>query len=309
MIQSHRPLGITTMKKNASVPGLLSALGAYLIWGFSVILFKQLKAVPPFEILMHRMIWSFILLIALVLIFKRRRAMGLALKSFRTLRVLLVSTLLVGSNWGIFIWAVNNDHILDASLGYFTCPLVNIMLGAVILHERLRRLQRAAVFLAAAAVLYLALHYGTFPWVALMLAVSFGFYGLLRKTAPVEALEGLTVETLLMCLPAAGYLLWLDRHDTGAFLHISSQTDLLLMVTALVTAVPLLLFTFGARRLNLATIGILQYIAPSCNFLLAVFYYHEPFATAQLYTFCAIWLALGIYSYDAALQVRGMKRI
>jgi chloramphenicol-sensitive protein RarD len=297
------------MKANSSLPGLLSALGAYLIWGFSVILFKQLKAVPPFEILMHRMIWSFFLLIALVLIFKRRRAMGLALKSFRTLRVLLVSTLLVGCNWGIFIWAVNNDHILDASLGYFICPLVNIVLGAVILHERLRRLQRAAVFLAAAAVLYLTLHYGTFPWVALMLAVSFGFYGLLRKTAPVEALEGLTVETLLMFLPAAGYLLWLDRHGTGAFLHVNGPTDLLLTATALVTAVPLLLFTFGARRLSLATIGILQYIAPSCNFLLAVFYYHEPFTSAQLYTFCAIWMALGIYSYDAVLQVRRMQRI
>lgn len=297
------------MKNNSSVPGLLSALGAYLIWGFSVILFKQLKAVPPFEILMHRMIWSFILLIALVLVFKRRRAMSQALKSFRTLRVLLVSTLLVSCNWGIFIWAVNSDHILDASLGYFICPLVNIVLGAVILHERLRRLQRAAVFLAAAAVLYLTLSYGNFPWVALVLAISFGFYGLLRKTAPVEALEGLTVETLLMCLPAAGYLLWLDRHGTGAFLHVNSLTDLLLMATALVTAVPLLLFTFGARRLNLATIGILQYIAPSCNFLLAVFYYREPFVSAQLYTFSAIWLALAIYSYDAVLQARRMQRI
>ena len=297
------------MQIKSSILGLASALSAYLIWGFSVIFFRQLKAVPPFEILMHRMIWSFALLIAMVLILKRRREFAQALKSFRTLRILLVSTLLVGCNWGIFIWAINSDHILDASLGYFICPLVSILLGSLILHERLRLLQWAAVFLAAGAVVYLTVYVGTFPWVALLLAMTFGFYGLLRKTAPVEALEGLTVETLLLCLPATGYLLWLDRNGAGAFLRIDRSTDLLLMGTALVTAVPLLLFNIGARRLNLATIGILQYIAPSCTFLLAVFFYHEPFASAQLYTFSAIWLALALYSCDAVRHIRRLQRI
>ena len=287
------------MNSHSSLSGLFGALAAYLIWGLSPIYFKALHAVPPFQILMHRMIWSFVLLLPMLLLFGRGRAFMAVLRTPRTLLVLTVTTLLVGFNWFLYIWAINNDHILQTSLGYFTCPLVSVFLGAVFLRERLRRLQIAAVVLAAGAVLVLTVRQGEFPWVALSLAVSFAVYGLLRKTAAVEALEGLTMETLLMCLPAVVYLIWLAWRGEGAFGHSSASVDLLLVGTALVTAIPLLLFNFGARRLHLTTVGFLQYLAPSCTFLLAVFVYHETFAPVQGWTFAAIWTALALFSLDA----------
>ncbi|MFO7785581.1 MAG: EamA family transporter RarD [Thermodesulfobacteriota bacterium] len=292
-----------------SVGGLISALSAYMIWGFTPIYFKTLKEVPPFEILMHRMVWSFILLLMLVWIFRRTQTFLTALKNLRTMGILLGTTLIVGLNWFLFIWAINNNRILDASLGYFICPLVNVILGALILRERLRHLQWAAVLFAAASVFYLTLTLGAFPWVSLTLAFSFGFYGLIRKTAPVEALEGLAIETLLMFIPAVLYLWWLDGHADGTFLRVSGHINLLLMGTALATAVPLLLFNLGARRLHLATIGFLQYIAPSCTFVLAVFIYHEPFSTAKALAFAVIWAALGLYSYDTVIHYRTLHRV
>jgi chloramphenicol-sensitive protein RarD len=285
--------------------GLGCAVPAYLIWGLSPIYFKALIQVPPFEILMHRMIWSFLFLIPLVMVLNsHRRAFGAIFRAPKTLLILLGSTLLVGFNWFLFIWAINNDHILQTSLGYYINPLLNVLLGTIFLGERQRPLQMVAVILAAAAVLYLTVQQGRFPWVALALAFSFSFYGLLRKVAPVGALEGLTVETLLLSCPALIYLLWLDRLGGGAFLHLGGRTDLLLAGTALVTAVPLLLFTMGARRLNLTTIGFLQYIAPSCTFLLAVFHYGEAFARTQLFTFATIWIALVIFTIDALVYYR-----
>ncbi len=295
------------MKSHSPLGGLFGALAAYLIWGLSPIYFKALHAVPSFQILMHRMIWSFALLLPLLLIFGRGRAFMAVLRTPRTLLVLTVTTLLVSFNWFLYIWAINNDHILQTSLGYFTCPLVSVFLGAVFLGERLRRLQIAAVVLAAGAVLVLTVRQGEFPWVALSLAVSFAVYGLLRKTAAVEALEGLTLETLLMCLPAAVYLIRLEGDGAGAFNHLGPSIDLLLVGTALVTAIPLLLFNFGARRLHLTTIGFLQYLAPSCTFLLAVFVYHEHFAPVQGWTFAAIWTALGLFSVDAVKHYPRLK--
>lgn len=292
-----------------SYGGLISALLAYLIWGITPVYFKLLKAVPPFEILMHRMVWSFVLLLALVVVFRRSAYFLAALKSPRIMGTLLGTTLIVGLNWFLFIWAINNDRILDASLGYFICPLVSVMLGWLVLREHLRRLQWAAVLGAAAAVLYMTLTLGAFPWVSLALAFSFGFYGLIRKTAPVEALEGLTIETLLMFLPAVLCLWWMDGHADGAFMRKGIETDLLLMGTALATAIPLLLFNLGARRLHLATIGFLQYVAPSCTFLLAVFIYQEPFSWSKALTFVVIWAALGLYSYDALMSYRAVLRM
>lgn len=292
------------MQKEPSFSGLICAVTAYFIWGFSPLYFKTLKVAQPLEILMHRIIWSFVLLFVLLFIYKRMNAFMTILKNRRVLTTLVVTTLLVGMNWFLFIWSVNNDRILDASLGYYICPLVNILLGAVILRERLNRLQLVAVGLAAAAVAYLTIGYGAFPWVALALAFSFGFYSLIRKTAPVDALEGLTVETLLLLLPAVAYLFWLDLRGDGAMLHVDRRIDLLLMGTALVTAVPLLLFNMGARKLHLSTIGFLQYIAPSCTFLLAVFVYREPFSAVQGWTFAAIWTALALYCVDALKHYR-----
>lgn len=287
------------MQNQSSPTGLLSALGAYIIWGLSPIYFKALHTVTPFQILMHRIVWSFALLLALLVMLGRGPAFMRILRTPRTLAVLVVTTLLVSFNWFLYIWAISNEHILQASLGYYICPLVNVLLGCVFLRERLQRLQVAALVLAACAVLVLTVRLGEFPWVALFLAVSFGLYGLLRKTAEAEALEGLTMETLILCLPALACLFWLGGRGDGAFGNLGAAFDLLLAGTALVTAVPLLLFTFGARRLHLTTIGFLQYLAPSISFILAVFVYNEPFSAVQGWAFAAIWAALALFSLDA----------
>jgi chloramphenicol-sensitive protein RarD len=226
------------------------------------------------------------------------------LKNWRTLGVLVATTLLVGCNWFVFIWAINNGLILQTSLGYYINPLVNVLLAMVFLGERLRRLQIIAVLLALAGVTYLTFSLGQFPWVALSLAFSFAFYGLIHKVAPVQSIEGLSIETMLLFIPAASYLFYLDLGGGGAIFRVDRYIDLLLMATALVTAVPLLLFTAGARRLTFITIGFMQYLAPSCTFLLAVFLYQEPFSLAQAITFILIWTALALFSMDAVITWR-----
>lgn len=284
------------------------AAGAFLIWGLSPVYWKALGAVPAFEILTHRIVWSFLFLLPLLAGGERRRAFGRALREGRTLRVLLFSTLVVGGNWFLYIWAIQAEHVLQTSLGYYITPLVNVLLGVVFLKERLRRPQVLALGLAALGVVYLTLGYGQFPWISLVLAVSFGVYGLVRKVAPVGPVVGLAVETLLLSLPAAAYLVHLDRAGLGAFGRLGATPSLLLVGSALVTAFPLLLFTQGARLLHLSTIGFLQYIAPSCTFLLAVFVFREPVAPAQLVTFGLIWTALAIYSWDSLVFLRRHRR-
>jgi chloramphenicol-sensitive protein RarD len=290
-----------------SPQGVILAASAFLIWGLSPIYWKALAGVPAFEILMHRMIWSFVFLAPLVLLQGHLKDLIGALTSGRTLSILFLTTLIVGGNWFLYIWAINSDHILQTSLGYYITPLVNVLLGVVFLKERLRRLQLVAVGLAAVGVTYLTLSYGQFPWVALALAFSFGFYGLIRKVASVGPLVGLTVETLLLSIPASTYLLYLDHTGRGAFLHAGTTISLMLMGAALMTGLPLLLFTMGTKLLRLATVGFLQYIAPSCTFLLAVFIYHEPLVPAQLCTFGLIWTALAIYSYDSVKVYKNNK--
>ncbi len=284
--------------------GVAYAGSAFLIWGLSPIYWKALVAVPAFEILMHRMIWSFLFLTPLVLLQGQRHELARAITTRSTLAVLLVTTLLVGGNWFLFIWAINGGHILQTSLGYYINPLVNVLLGVIFLGERLRGLQSAALALAFAGVLYLTVSYGQFPWVSLALAFSFGFYALIRKVAPVSPLVGLTVETLLLSVPALAYLVYLDRMGAGAFLRAGGATSLLLAGAALVTGLPLLLFTHGTKRLHLTTIGFLQYIAPSCTFLLAILVYGEPLHTSQLATFLLICSALALYSWDAVRHYR-----
>ena len=283
--------------------GFISAVSAFLIWGLSPIFYKSLRHVPPFEILMHRMVWSFLFLLPVLI---TAQALEIVCLAFSGTGKATAQCFSVPPFWwhatGLsIIWAINNNHILQASLGYYINPLVNVLLAMLFLGERLRRLQIIAVLLALAGVLCLTLSTEKFPWVALTLAVTFAFYGLVRKTIPAEALEGLSIETLLLFIPAAGYLLYLGHLGNGAFFSIRWQTDLLLMASALVTAVPLLLFTTGARRLSFITIGFLQYLAPSCTFLLAVFIYGEPFSTAQAVTFCLTWTALAIFSVDAMI--------
>jgi chloramphenicol-sensitive protein RarD len=227
-----------------------------------------------------------------------------AVKNRRTLMILFPTTMLLGFNWFIYIWSVNNEHILQASLGYFINPLVNVLLGMIFLGERLRILQAVALGLAVVGVLYLTFHYGEFPWIALSLAFAFGFYGLIRKVAPVSSLVGLSIEMLFFFVPALAYIVFLDSKGTGALFHMSTKIDIFLIGTAFLTAFPLLIFTLGTRRLNLSTVGFLQYIAPSCMFLLGVFLYNEPLSSAHMLTFVLIWTALCLYSADSAMHYR-----
>ncbi|MFC1828153.1 EamA family transporter RarD [Thermodesulfobacteriota bacterium] len=287
-----------------SLSGVACAAAAFLIWGISPIYWKVLHNIPALEIIMHRVIWSFLFLIMLLVFQKQWPELTAALKNPRTLLTLIPTTLFVGFNWFIYIWAVNNDHILQASLGYYINPLVNVFLGMVFLGERMRPLQTIALMLAGSGVLYLTFHYGEFPWIALSLAFAFGFYGLIRKTAAVSSLAGLSVEMCLLSFPALAYIVYLDIQGTGALFSISIKIDLFLMGAALLTAVPLLLFTLGTRRLRLSTVGFLQYIAPTCMFLLGAFFYHEPLHRAQITTFALIWVALCIYSADSVMYYR-----
>ena len=248
---------------------------------------------------MHRIVWSFAFLVPLVILQRRWKEFTSARKNRRTLLILLSTAIFVSCNWLLYVWAVNNDHLLQASLGYYINPLVNVVFGMVFLRERLRPPQILAVLLAAAGVLYLTVFYGVFPWIAITLALTFGFYGLIRKVAPVSSLVGLTVETMLLSFPALIYLAYLDTRGLGSIFRVSPVMDLLLMGASLITAVPLLLFTLGARRILLSTLGLMQYIAPSGMFLLAIFVFHEPFSMAQVWTFVFIWAALAIYTTDS----------
>jgi len=291
--------------RSDTVFGVVYAASAFFIWGISPIYWKALRAVPAFEIILHRIVWSFFFLVPVILVMRRWKDFVDALKNYRILLILLFTALIISGNWLLYIWAVNHDHLLQASLGYYISPLVNVVLGMIFLKERLRPTQILAVLLAAAGVLYLTIYYGEFPWIALTLAVSFGLYGLIRKTAPVGSLAGLTVETLLVSIPALVYLFYLDSQGAGTIFRVSLKLDLLLMGCALATAIPLLFFTLGARRLYLSTVGLLQYIAPTCMFLMAVLLFHEPFVKAQVVTFIFIWTALAIYSTDS---IRYYKR-
>ena len=288
-----------------STAGVVYAGLAFLIWGLSPAYWKALGAVGALEIIAHRVIWSFAFLLPMVFLMKQRHEFAAALKNRRTFLVLACTAVLIGANWLLYVWAVNNNQLLQGSLGYYINPLVNVVLGMVFLKERLRRPQIAAVLLAAAGVVYLTVSYGVFPWISLTLAMLFGCYGLIRKVASVGSLVGLAVETMLLSLAALPYLFYLAAGNAGFLFRVGIKMDLLLMGTSLVTAVPLLLFTLSARRINLSTVGLMQYIAPSGMFLLAVLAYHEPFARAQVWTFLMIWIALAIYSTDSIINRLG----
>lgn len=270
----------------------------------SPLFWKVLAGVPAFELLMHRVVWSFLFLAVLLIVQGRWDRFLAAMTHRRTLLTLFVTTFFVSCNWFIYIWAVNNGYVLQASLGYYINPLVNVFLGMVILRERLRLFQILAVMLGGIGVLYLTVSYGVFPWISLTLAFSFGLYGLLRKIAPVGSLEGLCVETLILTVPALAYLMAIGSNGSGAFMAVSLKTDLFLAGTALLTGFPLLLFNLGAKRLALSTLGFLQYLAPSSMFVLAIFVFHEPISKAQMLSFGFVWTALCIYSIDTALHYR-----
>lgn len=280
-------------------PGILLALGAYAIWGMFPIYFKSLHEIPPFEILLYRMIFS-LLFLACVLAVRRQWAwIGPVLRQPKVLLGFTASALLLSSNWFLYIWSVDHDRVIDASLGYFMTPLVNVLLGAVVLRERLRPLQWAAVAMAAIGVLWLTWQAGHPPWVSLLLGITFGGYGLLRKTAALGALEGLSLETAVLFPLALISLFFISAQGAHGFADASPLTQTLMVLSGPITAVPLLLFAAGARRVPLSTMGLLQYLTPTLQLLVGIWLYNEPFGGARLIGFAAIWVALGLYTVDS----------
>ena len=286
--------------------GAISAAAAFLIWGLSPLYWKLLQQVSPVELLAHRVLWSMVLLALWNTLAHRWRSILAAIRVRANVLALLASTICIANNWFIFIWAVNTDRVLHVSFGYYINPLVSVLLGFVILRERLNRSQAVAVILAVMGVAALTVHAGRLPWISLALALSFGFYGLLRKTMQVDAVTGLSVETMILAPLALAFLVVRFRGEDSTFAT-SLPTDLLLITAGVVTTIPLLLFTRAARRLPLSTLGVLQYIAPSCHFLLGVALYGEPFTLGHAIAFPCIWIALGIYTFDLRQRLRAVS--
>ena len=288
--------------------GVLFAIAAYTMWGVAPVYFKALMHIPAAEILMHRVVWSVLVLLILLFVIRRFGKVLVALRSPRVVLTLFVAGLLLAGNWLLFIWSVNNDHLLEASLGYFINPLINVFLGRLFLGERLRSMQKVAVGLAILGVALLVVSYGQLPWIALTLACSFSVYGLLRKQVKVDSMPGLFIETTMM-LPAAIIYWVFFAQATSNFADNNTATNLLLMFAGIVTTAPLLCFTAAARRIKYSTLGMIQYIGPSMMFALAIAVYHEPLSQSRLVTFVMVWLALALFTYDSVASYRKNKRL
>ena len=291
-------------EKNAHNNGVIYAASAFVVWGIVPIFWKFMAHVPAVEIVMHRIVWTLLFAGVTIWALDKWPLLKTALTTRRTLQALTMSAFLIGVNWGLFIWAVNVGRIAETSLGYYINPLVNFLLGTLLLGERLTRLQLLAVALATAGVLNQTIAVGVVPWVSLTLAVSFGFYGLIRKQVPVESIVGLTVEAIVLTPIALVYLVYLSVTGSGMFLASDRVTDALLVLAGPITAMPLLLFAAGVRRVKLSTIGFLQYIAPSIALVIAVVMYDEPFTPAHAVTFGFIWAALALISWEAFRRER-----
>ncbi|MBE4586762.1 EamA family transporter [Vibrio navarrensis] len=299
---------MTVEEQQRARQGVLLAIGAYTMWGIAPIYFKSISSVSALEILSHRVVWSFFLLAALLHFGRNWRAVSAVITNKNKMLYLLSTAILVGVNWLIFIWAVNANHMLDASLGYYINPLFNVLLGMIFLGERLRKLQWFAVALAACGVLVQLVMFGSVPVVAMVLAMSFGVYGLLRKKVSVDAQTGLFIETLVMLPAAAIYLLFIASTPTSNLLDNPASLNILLVAAGIVTTLPLLCFTGAATRLKLSTLGFFQYIGPSLMFLLAVLIYGEAFTSDKAITFAFIWGALVLFSFDGLRNNRNVRR-
>jgi chloramphenicol-sensitive protein RarD len=283
--------------------GMLYAAGAFLSWGLFPLYFHAIKHVPASEILAHRMAWSLVFLMLMLLVRRQWKWLPEVLGKPKVVGSFLASAFLLSANWFVYIWAVNNGHVVDASLGYFINPLVNVLLGMLVLKEKLRRGQWLAIGVAATGVAWLTWQAGQVPYIALVLALSFGAYGLLRKTAALAALEGLSFETLILFPLAAAYLGWLVYSGQSVFVNAESDsTRWLLAAAGPTTAIPLLLFAAGARRIPMSVLGMLQYMSPSLQMLLGVWVFHEAFSPSRLVGFLFIWSALAIYMVEGWLR-------
>jgi chloramphenicol-sensitive protein RarD len=284
--------------------GLLATIGAFVLWGLFPLYWHELRAIPSLEIASHRVVWCGVLVVGYLLIRGGTVWLRAIFAGRRLPALLAASSLLISVNWVLYIWAVNNGHVVESSLGYFINPLVNVLLGVLVLRERLNSAQWTAVGIAAVGVVWLTWQAGAPPWIALALAVSFGTYGLIRKVAAVESVPGLGVESLFLFLPALAYLVWLESTGLGSFGQVSRYEESLLIVGGFVTALPLIWFAYGARRIAYSLVGIVQYIAPTIQFLLGVTVFGEPFTSAQAVGFACIWAALGIYAADGLRRSR-----
>jgi chloramphenicol-sensitive protein RarD len=286
---------------------LIAGIAAFTTWGLIPVYWKLLRKIPASEILAHRFVWTSLFLIGLLTWKRRWPEVNATLRSRRATLFCLSSGSAVALNWFFFIYAVNIGHVVETSLGYFMTPLMNVLFGAIFLRERLTRLQVLSVLLASAAVIYLTFGYGQFPWIALALCTSFGLYGLLRKQSGTAAIPGLFVETALLVPVAIAYLILLETRGDLNFDQGGILFSLLLISTGIVTAVPLFWFGYAARHLRLTTIGFLQYLSPTGSFFLGVFLYHEPFTRSHLITFGLIWVALGIFTFEAVTRWRSVR--
>ncbi len=287
--------------------GLFAALTAFLIWGLLPLYLRPLAQVPALQITAHRVVESCLLVFLYLAAKGQLGAVRAALADPRTRLRLVGSTLMISVNWLVYVWAVGNGHVVDASLGYFINPLVSVLMGVALLSERLGRVQWLAVAIAACGVAYLTWATGRVPWIALVLALTFGTYGLIRKIVAVESVPGLAVETLLLFPLALGWLLWCEWQGTGAFGQQGRAVDALLVGSGIVTATPLALFAFGARRIRLSTVGLLQYLGPTLQFLTGVLVFREPFPHTRLIGFAIIWSALAVYVGDSLWRRRGAR--
>jgi chloramphenicol-sensitive protein RarD len=288
--------------------GVIQAVLAYSIWGFMPVFFKLFGDVPPLEIVSHRVIWCAPLLIAILVLRREIANLANALRNPKTLRLLLLSSVLIAVNWGVYIFAVASDHVIAASLGYFLNPLFNILLGYLLFSERLSRIQLCAVAIATIGVVILATGALSTLWISVTLGLSFSLYGAVRKTAPVESLPGLSAETMILAPFAIGYAIWIANTGPGIGWGSSAGMNATLMCGAIITAVPLLLFGSAARKIGYSTIGFIQYIGPSIQFLFAIFVYHEPMNAQQIICFGLIWSALALFTWDAVSRFQSASK-
>ncbi len=295
------------METNKHNVGILYAIGAYACWGLFPIFWKQLDHIPILEIVMQRMVWSYLLIIGLIVVMGQFRPFISYLKQPQLLARLFIASLLMSLNWAVFIWAVNDGQVVESSLGYFINPLFSVLLGVVFFSERLRAVQSLAVFIAFIGVASLVINHGKLPMVSLALAITFSLYGVIKKTVSVPATHGMAIETLFMFVPAVGYVFYLSNTGQSHWGQ-STNTDVLFILSGLFTLIPLVLFALAAKKISLTALGMTQYLAPFSQLAIGVFIYHEPFGSERMLAFSLVWCALFIYSVDQIIHQRKKSR-
>jgi len=307
-LQPNQRFIYMSQHKENYIKGLFYAIFCYSAWGVFPLYWKMLAVVPAEQILAHRVIWSLVFL-AITILIMRKTSLLSYLKQPKIIGTLVITGFLIGLNWGVYIYAVNHEHIVESSLGYYINPLISVILGMLFLNERLSKLQTVAVLFAFAGMVWLTVHLGRIPWISLTLALSFSFYGFLRKKINLESMPGLLIETMILAPFALWYLWHVDQNQTGMFLHHSHFVDFLLILGGLITAVPLFMFGMAATRIPLSTLGFIQYLSPSIQLAIGLFVFKESFSPSFLISFSLVWIGLAIYSYSLIHSLRERKRL